>query len=111
MPLGSERGPDGPAATSERLLGGGYVGGLAERTAVRDPALVQVVGRNGNGDDVAGQNADEVLANLARDMGNDFVAGVQFDAKLGVPQGGHDLALDHDCFFLRHALALTGSRS
>src|SRR5262249_47060741 len=105
---GPVRGEIAPRAAGEELVGGG-VGGLAERTAVRDATLGQVVRRDGDGDDVAGQNADEVLANLARNMRNDLVAVVQFHAKLGVRQGRHDLALYHDCFFLCHALSLTGS--
>src|SRR5437660_1514071 len=95
-----------PRGDEEWLFGGSGVGGLAERTAIGDPALVQIVRRDGNGDDVARQDTDEVLANLARDDRSDFVAVVQLHAKLGIRQGRHDLALYHDCFFLRHALSL-----
>src|SRR5262249_1455781 len=75
---GPGRGTGAPpplASLRGRLL----VGADAERTAVGDATLTEVVGRDRDGDDVAGQDTDEVLADLARDVGNDLVAAVEFD--------------------------------
>src|SRR5262249_15888603 len=81
------------AASALALLGGGRVGRpLAQRPAVGDPALVEVVRRDRDGHDVAGQDADEVLADLAGDVRDDLVPVVQADAELRVGQGGDHLA-------------------
>src|SRR5207249_10516854 len=69
---------------------------------VRDAALAQVVGRNGDGDDVTGQDADEVLAHLPRDVADQLVPVVQLDAELRVRQRLHDLALHEIMFFFGH---------
>src|SRR5438128_8124908 len=76
---------------------------LPQRSAESDAAFAEVVGRNGHGDDVAGQDADEVFAHTAGDVGDDFVPIVELDAKLRVRQGLRHFALSQVCFFFRHA--------
>src|SRR5262252_831923 len=86
---GPERGTIAPRTAGRALhVGGGGVGALPQRAAIGDAALVHVVGGDGHGDDVAGQDADEVLADLARDVSDDLVSVVEADAELGVGQGG-----------------------
>src|SRR5262245_22874855 len=46
------------------MFGLGVLLSLPQRTAVGDAPLVEIVGRNGYGHDVAGQDADKVLAHL-----------------------------------------------
>src|SRR5262249_34183749 len=72
---------------------------LPQGPAVGDATLAEVVGRDCHGDDVAGQDADEVLADLAGDDGNDLVAAVKPHPELRVGKGLNDLALNLDCFF------------
>src|SRR5262249_3602654 len=99
-------GPESPAAGRRgrcRWGVGARVGPLAQGAAVGDPTLVEVVGRDGHGDDVTRQDADEVLADLARDVGDDLVPALQAHPELRVGQGGDDLALDLDGIFFRHA--------
>ena len=60
------------------------------------------------GDDVAGEDADEVLAHLARDVGDDLVPIVELDAKLRVGKGLHHFALNHECFFFGHTNRFSG---
>src|SRR6266536_4259409 len=80
------------------------VGGrlLAQRTAVGDAALAEVVRRQGDGHGVTRQDADEVLAHLARDVGEHLVAVLQPDLEPGVGQCGGHLALDLKGLFFRH---------
>src|SRR4051794_28046934 len=53
--------------------------GLPKRAAVSDPALAQIVRRQGHRHGVAGQDADEVFPDLARDVRDDLVAVFQPD--------------------------------
>src|SRR5262245_32165731 len=80
----------------------GKKGGKDLPTAVNDPSTAQVVGGNLHLDPIAGNDADEVLAHSAGDMGYDLVAVVQFDAKLRVGQRLFDAALHFNGFFFRH---------
>src|SRR5205085_12300326 len=97
---------------ADGLFGGGGVGGaLPQRAAVGDPALVQVVRRDGDGNDVAGENADEVLTNLARDVSDDLVPILQTDLELRVGQVGRHLALYQDRFFFCHHFSLCKTRT
>jgi hypothetical protein len=48
---------------------------------------------------VAGRNSDVVFTHLARYMGGDEVAGLEFDAKRRIGQGLDDLALELNCLF------------
>src|SRR5262245_47404555 len=87
----------------------GKKGGKDLPAAVNDPATAQIVGRNLHLDAVARNDADEILAHAAGDMGNDLVAVVQFDAKLRVGQRFFDAALHFNGFFFRHkTLSLRG---
>src|SRR5215831_10360662 len=89
------------------LLGGSAFGRLlTQRAAVGDPTLGEVVRREGDGYRVARQDADEVLANLARDVGDDLVAVLQPDLELRVGQRGRHLTLNEKRFFLRHKRSL-----
>src|SRR5271170_4340072 len=65
--------------------------------AIDDTSLGEVVLRHRHLDAVAGGQADETLAHLARNMGeNDVLAVVQLDAKHRAGQDRNDLALDFD---------------
>ena len=68
-------------------------------SAIDDAALGQIVGGHLDGDLVAGEDADVVLAHLARDMGGYDVARLQLDAKRSIGQGLDDLALELNCLF------------
>src|SRR5262249_3794943 len=89
-----------------RDSGGRGLGTLAgagpHGAAEGDTPLVEVVRGNGHGDRIARQDADEVLADLAGNGGDDLVTVVQADGKLGVGQGLRDLALDRDGFLFGH---------
>jgi hypothetical protein len=80
---------------------GGFLG-LAERSAESDSTFVEVVRGDGDRHDVARKNADEVLAHLSRDVGNDLMAVVQLDAKLRVRKGLRHFALYLKCFLFGH---------
>src|SRR6185437_16800388 len=67
--------------------------------AVDDAALGQVVGGHFDGDLVTGQNPDVVFAHLARYVGRDDMAGLEFDAKRRIGQGLDDLALELNGLF------------
>src|ERR1043165_5100915 len=43
-----------------------------------------------------------MFAHLAGNVRDDLVTVVELDSKLRVGKGLHDLALNHECFFLRH---------
>jgi len=70
--------------------------------AVNDPAAAQVVGRDFHFNEVAGDDADEILAHLPGHVGDDLVPIGQFHAKLGVGEGLFNLALVFVDFFFRH---------
>ena len=64
--------------------------------APRDAAAGQVVGRELDGDLVAGVNADEIHAHLAGDVGHDAVPVGQFYLEHGIGQRLNDLAFHFD---------------
>jgi hypothetical protein len=84
--------------------------GQVSALAVCDSAPCQVVGRNLDGDDIAGHDSDEVLSHLTGDVSEDFVLDAfrfGHDEKLGVGQGFDDFGfefngiLGHVCFLMR----------
>src|SRR5574337_1613582 len=77
-----------------------YPGLLA---AVGDAAFGQVVGREFDGNAVAGEDADVVLAHAPGDVGEDHMPVVQLHAEGGVRQGLDDFAFHLDVFFFWHA--------
>src|SRR5262245_54352662 len=93
--VGPELGRARREVTGRARLGGADSGGfgagfgrlVAERAAEGDATLGQVVRRDGDRHDVTGQDADEVLADLAGDGGDDLVAVVETNPKLRVGQG------------------------
>src|SRR5260221_8999447 len=106
-------GPSLATRTNWGIGNGGYVGEIAAEcqekkggkdlpAAVNDPAAAQVVGRNLHLYPVAGDDADKVFAHAARDVGNDLVAVVQFDAELRVGERFFNAAFDFDGFFFWH---------
>ena len=72
--------------------------------AVGDAALAEVVGGDLDGDAVAAQDADVVLAHLAGDVGGHDVAVFEFHAEGGVRQRLHDGAFHLDVLFFCHGL-------
>src|SRR5439155_12180289 len=81
---------------------GTFRGCLAQRTTVGDPPLGQIIRRDSDGDRVARQDPDEILAYSPRNMGNELMSAFQAYAKLGICQRLDNFALDLDRFFLRH---------
>src|ERR1700690_33713 len=77
-----------------------FTGSLLQ--AVRDPASRQVVRRKFDADPVARQDADEIHAELAADVGQDAVAVLEFDGEHGVGQWFPDRTLDLDGVLLGH---------
>src|SRR6185312_10858487 len=71
---------------------------------VRDATPGEVIGTQLDAHGVAGQDADEVLAQLPGDMGENLVAILQSHLEHRVGQGEHYLALDLDRILLRQAL-------
>ena len=61
-------------------------GALTQRTAEGDAALAHVVSGNLDGDDVAGQDADEVFPHFPRNVCDDLVSIVKPNAELSVGQ-------------------------
>src|SRR5262245_50327245 len=77
---------------------------------VHNAAARQVVGRQLHQHPVPGQDADEVLAHLARDVGEDLVLVLELDAEHGVRQRLDHGRLDLDgLFFLRQTRLLISS--
>src|SRR5438132_14000188 len=74
-----------------------------------DASLGQVVGRHLDVDAIASQNADAVLAHLARRMGEDFVLVVQLHPEHGVGQQLRDGSGKLDHVFFGHSPSLNGS--
>src|SRR5262245_37403475 len=70
--------------------------------SVRDPSLAQVIRGKLHRDRVAGDNADEILAHAAGDMGCHHLAVLQLDAELRVREGLADSAGHFNAFFFRH---------
>ncbi len=63
-------------------LGRRGVGSGTQGTTVGNPPLLEVIRGDCDSDNVAGQNADEVLTDLAGNVGNDLHSVVQPDAEL-----------------------------
>src|SRR5687767_10556055 len=69
-----------------------------------DAPLGQVVGGEFDLDAVAGEDADEVLAHLARDDPEDLLpAAVELELEHGVGQRRDDGGFDFNCFGLGHS--------
>ena len=77
---------------------GWFVGVGYLKRKVRRPR--QVVGRQLHEHPVAGEDLDVVLAHLAADVGEDFVAVGELDLEHGARQGLADDALDFEGVFL-----------
>src|SRR5690606_16545564 len=73
--------------------------------AVRDAPARQVIGRQFHRHPVAGQDADEVHAHLARNMAEHLVAVVQLHPEHGVGQRLDDSALHLDHIVFAHGLS------
>jgi hypothetical protein len=78
-------------------LGGGGVGLLVP---IGNAATLKVVWSEFDLNLVPRKDADVVHAHLARDMGEDFVAIIEFDSKHGVWEGLDNRALHNDRIFL-----------
>src|SRR5262245_12177957 len=74
----------------------------ASAAAVDNAATAEVVGRDLDFDPVAGNDADEVLAHAARNVGDYLVPVVEFDTELSVGQRLFYATLGLDRLFLRH---------
>src|SRR5262245_32861397 len=83
----------------------------ARSGAVDDAAARQVVRRHFDGHAVTRDDADEVLAHLAGDVGEDLVTALDLDAELGVGEGLDDRAFEDDGFFLGHKDSGKGIRA
>ena len=81
---------------------------LSLLVAVGDAAAGEVVGGDFDGDAVAGEDADVVLAHLAADVAEEAVAVVQLDAEHRVGEGFLDDALEFQGVFLHAAGADAG---
>src|SRR5262249_35297923 len=89
-----------------RRLGGAFLGWLgAQRAAVGDSAPGEVVGGDGDGDGITRQDADEILANSARNVRDDLVTVLQADAELRVGQRRRHFPLNLKGFFFRHTVS------
>ena len=74
--------------------------GLA--VAVDDPRAVEIVWRYFDSHAVTGKDADSVAAHLARNVAENKVAIIEFDAKHRVRQSLNDVAFELDLFFFSH---------
>ena len=87
-------GPNRPSRMGRGCRRAGFRrGGGSSPLAVDDPALGEVVRRDFNRHPVARHDPDEILAHLARDVGENAMAALQLDHELGVRQGLDDAAL------------------
>lgn len=68
---------------------------------VDNPPAFEIVGRQFNQDPVAGQNPDEVLAHLSRNVREHQMLVFQLDPEHGIWQGLGDHRLNFYCVFLR----------
>jgi len=73
--------------------------------AVGDPPLGQIVGRHFDEHLVAREDADAVLAHLARRVGDDFVFVLELYAECCIRQQFRHNARKLEQFFLRHSLS------
>src|SRR5690606_27620209 len=97
---------DGPLSRPRRFDIGAR-GCRGSAAAEGDAALGEVVGSELNGDAVAREDADVVLAHLAGDMSRDHVPVVQFYAKQRVGEGLDDRSLHLDVLFFGQAAGTT----
>lgn len=67
--------------------------------AVGDTATAQVIRRQFHGDFVAGQNFDKMHAHFARNMTEDFVAILEYDAERRIRQALLDQTVNLDGLF------------
>src|SRR4030042_6310519 len=77
----------------------------SELLPIDDAPFGQVVGRHVDGHAVAAQDADEVHAHLARDVGQDHVPVVKLHAEHRVREELLDHALDADHIVFGHAVS------
>src|SRR5438270_12544740 len=92
-----------------RLVAGRFTGRDRSAAAIDDAALGQVVGSHLHRHRITGEDADVVLAHLARDVGGDYVAVLQLHPESRIGQGLDDLAFHLDRVFFGH-IALNGFR-
>src|SRR5690606_26233074 len=71
--------------------------------AVSDAAVGEVVRRQLDGDRVAGEDTDVMLAHLAGDVSGHDMAVLQLDPEHGIGQGLDDFALHLDRLFFCHS--------
>jgi hypothetical protein len=71
--------------------------------AVHNSPLGQVIRRDFDCDPVAGDDADEILAHLAGDMGEDAMAVLELDHELGVGKRLHDAPFGTNRFLFGHS--------
>ena len=79
--------------------------------AVDDAALGQVVRRHLDGDLVAGEDADVVLAHLSGDVRGHDVTGLQLHAESSVRQSLDDFAFHLNRIFFRHPLPVAPKKA
>ena len=98
---GRERGERG---TRTQVEGKARRQAEANRFSVRGKrsALGEVVRSDLDGHSVAGDDPDEILAHLARNVGQDAMAIFQLDHELGVGKRLHDSSFRSDRFFFGH---------
>ena len=70
--------------------------------AVRDPAAIEVVGRQLDLHLVAGKDADVVAPHLSGDVAEDLMVVLELDPEHGVGESLEDLPLHLDLFFFGH---------
>jgi hypothetical protein len=103
--------PAGPAAPAGEVRAGAGRGAADVFFAEVDATLGQVVRGHFQGDLVAGQDADAVLAHLAGEVRRDFVAVFQRHEESRVGQHLVDGALHVDEFFLGHSFTWVSFRT
>src|SRR6478736_2510500 len=96
------RPPGGLAAILAARTRRGRRRGVHITQAESDPGLVEIVRAHLHFDGVAGGDLDEMLAELARDVGQHDMTVGQLHAKHRSREYGDDLAFDFDRFAVRH---------
>lgn len=76
-----------------------------------DPSLVQIIGRQFQGDLVTRQDLDEVLLHAASRVGDQRVTVIQVDAKTRIRQDFGNLPLHFNQFFFGHLVFLVRGRA
>jgi hypothetical protein len=92
-----------PSSVPATLLPTGHRAAFFNVTE-RDAALAQIVGRQFQCDLVAGQDADVMLAHLARGIGDQLVAVIQIDPETRVGQDFGNHAIHFKQFFFSHVV-------